>query len=336
MSKVVYLFGAGASFGKRNDNVSKDSLERIIEGIPIVKEIDDEMGIIIELIRNCQSTDSTEKYELMGNKCTFDEVKNKLVNDIVWLRDGASRHATIDTFAKKLIIKGEGKEYRMLKFLLCVFFLIEQMIHPYDKRYDTFLANILGLDASFPEDVYIITWNYDGQLGIAYQEYVMPNSCMVLPQKKVFRINGTANFTGNNNIEACTLPLMSNEQLLSKVLEQYVNFVNSAYSDGRFYLHFAWEQDYFNNQSAKLFSNIADTKVLVVIGYSFPFFNREIDREIFRRMEKLERIYIQDPRAKEIKEFLTSVLTDQLRNELLPNRVNILENKEEFFIPPEL
>jgi len=85
---------------------------------------------------------------------------------------------------------------------------------------------------------------------------------------------------------------MSNEQLLSKVLEQYVNFVNSAYSDGRFYLHFAWEQDYFNNQSAKLFSNIADTKVLVVIGYSFPFFNREIDREIFRRMEKLERIYI--------------------------------------------
>ena len=48
MSKIVYLLGAGASYGKRNEEEPKDSPKRISEGLPIVNEIDDELGIVID------------------------------------------------------------------------------------------------------------------------------------------------------------------------------------------------------------------------------------------------------------------------------------------------
>ena len=36
-------------------------------------------------------------------------------------------------------------------------------------------------------------------------------------------------------------------------------------------------------------------EVMVIVGYSFPHFNRSIDDEHFRRMKSLKKIYIQDP-----------------------------------------
>ena len=50
----------------------------------------------------------------------------------------------------------------------------------------------------------------------------------------------------------------------------------------------------------KYATSIEDADILVVIGYTFPFFNREIDRMIFSQMECLQKIYIQDPNANNI------------------------------------
>jgi hypothetical protein len=84
-----------------------------------------------------------------------------------------------------------------------------------------------------------------------------------------------------------------------------------------------------------LYDKIADAQILVVIGYSFPFFNCETDHEIFSKMEKLERIYIQDPYADDIKQFISSVLTDEQRTNLFPNIMS-LKNTANFFLLPEL
>jgi hypothetical protein len=35
------------------------------------------------------------------------------------------------------------------------------------------------------------------------------------------------------------------------------------------------------------------TEVLVSVGYSFPFFNRDIDRRIIHNMGKLKKVYLQ-------------------------------------------
>lgn len=68
-------------------------------------------------------------------------------------------------------------------------------------------------------------------------------------------------------------------------------------------LSFAWEDE--TNDTKKIFLEkrmpiakaIAEkTDILVVIGYSFPFFNRKIDDEIFKAMkQRLFKIYLRDP-----------------------------------------
>lgn len=43
---------------------------------------------------------------------------------------------------------------------------------------------------------------------------------------------------------------------------------------------------------------IAQTTIVVVIGYSFPFFNREYDKQIFEQLKEektCRKIYYQDP-----------------------------------------
>jgi hypothetical protein len=68
-------------------------------------------------------------------------------------------------------------------------------------------------------------------------------------------------------------------------------------------LSFAWEDDEsfnkktFTDKRIELAKQMIDqTSVLVVIGYSFPFFNRKVDAELFKTMiPTLKKIYFQDP-----------------------------------------
>ena len=343
MSKIVYLLGAGASYGKRNEEEPKDSPKRISEGLPIVNEIDDELGIVIGWVKNCDVAD-LKPYMFCGKELDAASMKSMFIDDLIWLRDNAVQHATIDTFAKKLYLRNQASDFGKLKFLLSSFFLIEQVIHPFDKRYDAFFANILNRNAMIPDNVYIMTWNYDLQLDIAYRGYgngrlyeCVPNDTMTeADDARVFRINGAGNYYGANNIESDVLFAIKNEALLGKIFRQYcIANRTKSFSDGCLQLIFAWEKMEFDKRSNVLYNKIADAQVLVVIGYSFPFFNRETDREIFSKMEHLERIYIQDPYAEDIKQFISSVLTEQQRTKLLSDIVT-LKNTTNFFLPPEL
>jgi hypothetical protein len=74
-------------------------------------------------------------------------------------------------------------------------------------------------------------------------------------------------------------------------------------------LNFAWEND--NNYIDKYRGHsknleeaehiASETEILVVIGYSFPIFNREIDNILFKKMQKLKKVYIQDREPEKIK-----------------------------------
>lgn len=344
MSKIVYLLGAGASYGKRNESEPQNSPKRIVEGLPVVNEIDDELGIAIDWVKNSDVSSLNTHYTFCGKDMDAVSMKSMFINDLIWLRDNAVQHATIDTFAKKLYLRNQASDFGKLKLLLSSFFLIEQVIHPFDKRYDTFFANILNRNAMIPDNVYIMTWNYDLQLDIAYRGYgngrlyeCVPNDMMTeADDARVFRINGAGNYYGSRNIESNVLLTISNEFLLDKIFRQYCNANRiRLFSDGCLQLIFAWEKKQFDNRSDVLYRKIAAAEVLVVIGYSFPFFNRETDREIFSRMERLEKIYIQDPYADDIKQFMSSVLTEQQRTKLLSDIVT-LKNTTNFFLPPEL
>lgn len=73
---------------------------------------------------------------------------------------------------------------------------------------------------------------------------------------------------------------------------------------------------------------------MVVIGYTFPYFNRETDRKVISMMRSLKRIIIQDPNAETILQSVDAVFQDYQ----LVNKVDIRTEKHTnaFLIPREL
>lgn len=344
MSKIVYLLGAGASFGKRIDpeESTTDDVSLIKEGLPIITEINEEIEYLIGVINSMELDDGI--YKLRGKKCAVDDLKEELICGFEWMLEESSRHATIDTFAKKLYLKGDNENYARLKFFLSSFFMLEQNLHPYDKRYDTFLANILNKDLALPNNLFLMTWNYDVQLDIAFREYSKIGLSMVCPTEtrrfdtnsKVYKINGSANFYGQNYQDTYVLSHNKFRNLLNTILIVLsIATKDGHYLDGITDLLFSWEKYKFDGISDALYDKISDAEVLVVIGYTFPFFNREIDREIMSNMLNLNKIYIQDPKAKKVKISLKSILPAEKYSSLL-NDDDLIYDTSNFFLPPEL
>lgn len=344
MSKVVYLLGAGASYGKRKDpdRLTMDDVSLIEEGLPIVSEINEEIEYVIGVINSIELDD--DDLNLMGKKCKIDDLKEELINGFEWMLNESSRHATIDTFAKKLYLKNDINNYGRLKFILSSFFLLEQHLHPYDKRYDTFFANVLDKDLALPNDLFLMTWNYDIQLDIAYREYnktglsmvAPPETQRIDPNSRVFKINGSANYYGRNYLDTTAISLTNLSVFLKLILIQ-LSFTTKGgcYNGGTTDLLFAWEKNKFDEMSRMLFDKVSDSEILVIIGYTFPFFNRDIDRDIFTNMPNLKKIYVQDPNADKVKISLKSILPVDKFSVLVKDE-NLIFDITNFFLPPEL
>ena len=60
-------------------------------------------------------------------------------------------------------------------------------------------------------------------------------------------------------------------------------------------IYFAWNEDEVTKKAREYAKQIiSETDILVVIGYSFPYFNRDVDRSIFKALEGRGRtVYIQ-------------------------------------------
>lgn len=344
MSKVVFLLGAGASYGKRinSEELTMDDVSLIEEGLPLVFEIKDELEYVNGWLNNVELKD--RNYTLFGEKCDVFKMQDELLKGFDWMLEQSAHHATIDTFAKKLYLKGDTENYARLKYLLTTFFLVEQSLHPYDKRYDTFFANILDSDLNIPNDIYLMTWNYDVQLDIAYQDYNIKGLPMCCPPEtrnvdynaKVFKINGSANYYNMNHLDSAVLSKLNPSDLLGLLFNQLsIATQKGYYRDGTTDLLFAWEKDIFNAKCNILYQNISDAEVMVVIGYTFPFFNREIDREIFSKMPNLKKIYVQDPKANKVKVSTKSILPSDKYKCMLDDE-DLIFDTSNFFLPPEL
>lgn len=354
MTDVVYLMGAGASFGKRGkedlfhkveinsgDAVSTNYIQyaNILEGMPLVIEIPQRMLYICDLIRNSDST--TDFYV---TQTSFEFTKDLLVKDLMWLYDGAIKHATIDTFAKKLFLTGKVEEYNKLKKLLAIYFIIEQVINKPDSRYDTFLANILTPNLEIPDRIKILTWNYDSQFEIAFNEYkktiITPRDigCYSLHDNEItkspaiFKINGTASFNNWNSLANFRSNYKLNKTILDKIMY--------AYKENDSLLSFAWETS--NRKKDDLptiktaVEHIKEVKTLVVIGYTFPFFNRLVDKAIIGSLNNLKKIYIQDPKANEVAQSIDAVLVSHQKPPINQLSIIPITNCDQFYLPPEL
>jgi len=356
MRRIVYLIGAGASHGMRGAaNLSfkthkfipsKGNFEgheecaNILSGIPIVNEIPGRMQWFLQKLWDKFNSQSDK-----SENCTL----KKLINDIEWLADNAAKHASIDTFAKKLFLTKNDCDYFRLKRGLIAFLNYEQMVNPPDSRYDSFLASILLENRDdFPGEIAIVSWNYDVQFELAYREY-FPNeglghlshflnvydkyrdSSWDGPYKEakgfhILKLNGSACVNSGEDF------FTENNDVISSVCSIY-----DKINIGSCRLSFAWERMQ-QQYEQRIEDCVKDAQIMVVIGYSFPFFNRPIDRLIFRKMDKLEKIYIQDLYPENVKQSLRSALTaEELTSRKMMSRIECIPvNDNQFFLPPEL
>ena len=122
------------------------------------------------------------------------------------------------------------------------------------------------------------------------------------------------------------------ESILIELLNYYVISLDKDNNSCK--LSFAWEDDSEKNKQywLNLKGNTQDAVSLVVIGYTFPFFNRNIDRTLFDAMKNLKTIYIQDPNAENLIQNIRPVLSDRhSQTKIIP-----LTNVDQFYLPAEL
>lgn len=351
MANVTYLIGAGASAGKR------DREGTILEGLPCVNEISKSIKDIVYLIDTTPiPTDLAWTDTCIGlNSITdWESARQKLLKSFKYLYFQCEQHATIDTYAKKLVLKKRMKEFMHLEQLLTLFFIYVQMRNQIDSRYDTFLANILEPNLHFPPNIRVISWNYDSQFELAYSGYdevgeliIGYKNAMFNLDYEIIKINGTATFAEQERLielqkdikqklwqikdnTTGSLSILRQETWLLEFIYLYQLYVSGKTNNT--HLSFAFDDNYPSDKINSCINNIIKrTDVLVIIGYTFPFFNRETDRKILQYIKPNTKIYIQDLHPERIKQSLTAVLPNFPEEQIF-----LKKDVDQFFLPPEL
>jgi hypothetical protein len=186
-----------------------------------------------------------------------------------------------------------------------------------DYRYDSFFASILKHDEQgaliVPKNINFISWNYDFQIEKAFMNF---NDCSLTyaiealnvfatPQdiwerpftdSHLIKLNGTAGFLQNKkfgelfDFSEHTL----DDSYFSLCKEIFLKRMNKAQNA----LRFSWEESKLRSLAIEMADKkINNSDIVVIIGYSFPYFNREVDRLIFNsaRNGKNLKVYIQSP-----------------------------------------
>lgn len=346
--RVVYLLGAGAS----------------AQALPMVSQIpkalEDHYNWLWEFAKEAKfrkemiaGKPETERSKLLG----------EYLNIITDLKTGSASHESIDTYAKKLYLRSktssaDKQKLVELKIGLALFMAYLQTKHKTaDKRYDGFLASLLshtsGGTLTLPPEVLVLNWNYDQQLALSHAAYQHEGSMWSGIEQLGMRplemlsvhshypcrsihLNGMFAYRADFDEIHPLVDWSTNkdEDLLDAMMLFYANLKYSGrMGPGRLLLRFAWEGNEQTISAFKLLDEVlANCEALVVIGYSFPFFNREIDREIVKRMPVLKHVYVQAPQ-KHAEEIARTVKTMNLP---VGCEVEPYGNTDKFLLPPEL
>jgi hypothetical protein len=202
-----------------------------------------------------------------------------------------------------------------------------------------------------PEHLNIISWNYDNQFEIAYEKYLSDNNfkefkssdnLKIIPcaykkydisNKRLIKLNGhctraildprSDELHKTYNFKKALELLVEDKKIPIKIKYAWEEFDDKLYkSNPEETLHTK-----MMNQAKKV---IRETKELVIIGYSFPYFNREIDNQILKEGD-FNKIYIQEinmDRFNAVKENLLSIIGDHNESKVIPKL-----DTSQFFIP---
>jgi len=340
--KITYLFGAGAS----------------INALPIVKLIPDALKeFLVEIKTPDFLLPNDQFFNNMQSAGRIGMLQQEFFSTIEWMLENSKNHASIDTFAKKLYANKSFPAFIKLKAALTSFFIYMQLKKPIDKRYDSFIAALIDPLKSLynlPSNLTILTWNYDFQFEKAYSSYcdtknlydlqvrlnVYPTdvSDMTKPGEfSIFKLNGTTDIfsTQDGSIISISddVQRSCNRDLMFDLVRLYTGLTKFP-NQNQSLLSFAWENTRISKAVLdKAIDTVKETEVLITVGYSFPFFNRGIDRKLIGPMAKLKKVYFQAP-EKEANNLISRFRAiRQDLNNLDPEPIG---DTDQFFLPPEL
>jgi len=332
MAEVGYLIGAGAS----------------ADCVPVVNGMANNANeILIQLDKILMGTHGFEIANYSGIERNLIRIQNKRILEKIF--NICDNHSSIDTYAKKLYISRDKTKYYELKNDLSYYFTLVQILKKPDKRYDNFWASILS-NSKPPSKVSIFSWNYDFQFEKSYMEFggtkslnttwsmlgiCSPNYPMDRNGEENFnftKLNGSARFNNKNNMNGSYFCEFTSDEInknLGNLFKIYFSMYDK-YGEYNNELNFAWEEDKSNVLLKSIRPVLQKINVLVIIGYSFPFFNRKIDERLFEGMTSLNRIIIQDPDAHNIHERLKEFLPSSI------DKIELRGDKVQFVFPKEL
>ena len=250
-------------------------------------------------------------------------------------------YGTPDTYARSLYLKGvqHTKDYDNIRVTLSLFFVLWKFekqnlftrigdfislpdtrplnyhFEGNDSRYTSFFASILNPGKgvpSFPDNLKILTWNYDSEIEDVLLKYFLrrsPNLQMLntvfnlsnfhenenLINKNIIKLNGNY-YDVNEPIDNSFSSIIDseNDELIIN-MNQSLHRFNTLLLKRKYRptIQFSWDNlNYeFSNLpndekitiNFKSLENILhEAERLIIIGYSFPIFNREMDSFMIR------------------------------------------------------
>ncbi len=237
----------------------------------------------------------------------------------------------------------------------------------YDSFFASLLKGEKG-NIIIPDNIKILNWNYDKQIEFSFGQFysvlkpntidhdsIIENALQVFPRREhreidahkfsLIKLNGTFGSTVDENgnysqmkynvyIQKKLSDKQKFDMLMLSLVRYKKNILNSIRHGEIKYsptIHYAWETDeHLTNLRDKAIGSVFNTQILVVIGYSFPTFNRFVDKNVFNGMKSIKKVYIQNtPNS------IDGVIDrfKSLTNWHIP--ILPIESVEEFFIPFE-
>lgn len=357
MSRVTYILGAGASYGERVVD-ERGNLMEFSRGLPIVNELAAALRLLKTGGRYRPGV-IFESEEAQKQEISIDQYK-KVQKKISILEQACTSYPTIDTLAKQLFVTGrfldlsstERLNYEDLKRYLSTALLMMQDEKKRDLRYDGFVASLINNKRQFPP-MTILSWNYDVQFEMAYSGYFTEERYIPTLWKElnVFNKKYPTDFRANDPFAMIKLngtALFTDSSLEKWVVNgENVNRITDCFYGGNKYtpyqygyeylnggnyenlLSYAWEEDNMNALRKNIGLRTFDTRELIVIGYSFPYVNNELDTFIIGNMSKLDKIVIQDKNFEDIKERLEGILASFRRTVKIVPKSSL----QQFYIP---
>jgi hypothetical protein len=154
----------------------------------------------------------------------------------------------------------------------------------------------------------------------------------------IFKLNGTTGFKTNRGTGHLhdEFEIKDPERLLKQFITHYALTFLDDNNKVTPLLSFAWESDWREDTRTLLETAqkaVQNSDVLVIIGYSIPFFNRRVDRQVLSSLAgSVKSIYIQDKYPDAVKEKLPSIWGTYF----LPEHIELKDNTDQFFLPPEI